>query len=1381
MIVLERLSDAIANGDPIVAVVRGSAVNQDGASNGLTAPNGLAQQAVVREALERAGLPPEAVGHVETHGTGTILGDSVELDALAAVFRSGARPPCVLGAAKSAVGHLEGAAGIAGLIKAVLSIQHEALPPIVHFAELNPTVSLAGTPFVVPTALTPWAGEARPYRAGVSSFGWSGTNAHVVLEQAPDVDAAVPSADGRPLLLALSAESSSALPGMAAAYAERVAAAGDAELTDIVHTAALRRTHHRHRVAVVGRTGSELVERLRHAPGAGAYGAATGTHDPDHVPGVVFLFPGQGGQRPGMGVELAAAEPAFADALAACELAIGRHVDWQLRTELARPEVESRLGEIDVVQPALFAVQVALAALWRSRGVEPDAVLGHSMGEVAAAYVAGAIDLDDAARIICVRSRLLRRISGRGAMAVVGLDAEAAGEAIDGEGRSVAVAVAGSPRTTVLSGDPEALERVLGRLRARDVFCRPINVDVASHSPQVDQLLDELEELLAGVSPAAPALPMLSTVTGLPVEGPALRARYWAENLRRPVLFAPAVRRLLETGHGAFIELGPHPVLLQTVEETAHDAGARVAGIPSLERDRDEAEAALEATARAYAAGLSLDWRALVPPGGRHTALPTYAWQRSRYWIDDEGVETTRHTAEPTHPVLGRQLPERAAQPGVRTWETDAVQLVVRDGDAPVLGRLALAAASEILPVGRAVELREVVVEEPLQVAADAIVQTSAEPAHDGCTVTVFSRRDGEDWRKHARARAVSVAADPALLYEVVWRDQPAAPVGSAAGTWLVLADSAGLGDSLSTKLVEAGGRCTVVPAGATLDTLRTACDESAADRSLRGIVDLRPLDAPPAGRLGASSLRGSEEPVLGAAAAAFESLARSPSPGRLWIVTRGAEALDGPGGGLAQASAWGLGRVAAIERPELVGGLVDLDDHTDGDADAAVLLDELLTAANASQVAYRGGERRVPRLVRRQPVAAPARELVVRQDASYLLTGGLGAIGLAFADRLVEHGARHLVLTSRTGLPDALETDSDRARRDAVAALERRGAIVEIVRAESSDEDLVAALFEDFGGARPALAGVVHTAGSLDARPLAEGPPEALRGVLDPKVVGAWLLHEHTAGLPLDFFVLISSGAALWGSQGLGYYAAANHFLDALAHYRRSLGLPATSINLGWWESGAIDEAAGALFAETGLRAMSPGRGLDAVEHLLRDGATQAAVVDVDWDVFLAVYEARGPRPFVSELRGRPEDAAPTGEAWRSAELLEALAPLDEARRREALRDHVRREVAAILGYETPASLDPRAGFFGLGMDSIMTVRLRGRLESALGLPLPPTIAFEYPSAEALADHLLSLVAPAPAEKPSAPTPEEGPGDRSDYTEDELVSLLARKLEEIS
>jgi myxalamid-type polyketide synthase MxaB len=667
VVVLKPLSHARRDRDPIHAVVLGSAVNNDGHTGGsLGTPGRAGQEDLLRSAYRRARVRPAAVGYVEAHGTGTRAGDPVELAALGAVLGEG-RPagrPCLVGSVKSNIGHTEGAAGIAGLIKVALCLEHRTIPPSLHCETPTSEVAWGELNLMIAGGVTRWPEGKRPL-AGVSAFGIGGTNAHVVLAAH---DTAVSSgaglADDTETLLTVSARSAEALREQARRYSEYLAGPVCPPLGDVAFTAAVRRTHHEHRLAVVGRDRREIADRLDAYLGSGAAPGLVQARDA-HRARVAFVFPGQGAQWLGMGRRLLETEPAFRGALERCDSAIAVFTGWSLLDELTAGE-RSRLDRIDVVQPALFGIQVALAELWGAWGVVPSAVVGHSMGEVAAAHIAGALPLDDAARIICVRSRLLRGISGRGAMAVVELSPDEAGARLRGREDRLSIAVCNSDRSTVIAGDVTDLEVLLGQLERDGVFCRRVKVDVASHSPQVDPLKDDLLRALEGIRPAPTRIPMYSTVTGEPIDGTRLDPGYWMRNLRETVQFSSAVRRLLADGCDAFVEISPHPVLLPAIEQTI-PADRPAPCLPSMRRDESERAVMLESLGALHAHGYPVEWTRLQR-AERCVSLPPYPWQRERFWYPIVAAGRRRPAVAGAHPLLDEHV-VASTDPGTHYWQ----------------------------------------------------------------------------------------------------------------------------------------------------------------------------------------------------------------------------------------------------------------------------------------------------------------------------------------------------------------------------------------------------------------------------------------------------------------------------------------------------------------------------------------------------------------------------------------------------------------------------------------------------------------------------------------------------------------------------------------
>ncbi|MGW7404153.1 SDR family NAD(P)-dependent oxidoreductase [Streptomyces sp. NPDC054833] len=656
VVVLKRLADARRDGDRILAVVRGSAVNQDGRSDGLAAPSPAAQQALYRTALARAGVDPAHLSLIEAHGTGTPVGDPVEFASLAAVYGNGLSP-CALGSVKTNLGHLEPAAGITGLIKTVLCLQRGIIPPNLHFTHWNPAIHADATRFFVPLEATPWPKKQPVRLAAVSSFGFSGTNAHVILQEPPQSRRAGLSAPRRPRtappeVVLVAAGSHRALPTAARRLADWLATdGGDIPLRDVAHTLALRRSPGRGRLAVIARSRGETIDALRLF--------VNGTPDPALIAGTadvtaprrpVFVFSGQGSQWPGMGRELLARNEAFAKALSAVDTLVRSEAGFSVLDLMRAGEPFSGCAQI---QPAIFSLQIALAAAWKAHGVQPAAVIGHSMGEAAAAVVAGALTLADGVRVICRRSALLKRIAGTGAMASVSLDQASVGAALADAGTdAVSVAVLAGPDTTIVSGDTDQIAQLISRWERHGIRAVPIAVDVASHSSHVDPLLTDLHQALSGLAPRPPQIPFYSTVTEDPRRTPLLDAAYWCDNLRHPVRFHPTVAAAAQDRHQIYIEVSPHPVVTQSLTESLAPLAPDAVVLPTLRRAQDEVTVFRTQLATLHCNGGTVDWTPLYGDGGL-TDAPTITFDRARHWAaggapsTNTGALPGRHTEVP--------------------------------------------------------------------------------------------------------------------------------------------------------------------------------------------------------------------------------------------------------------------------------------------------------------------------------------------------------------------------------------------------------------------------------------------------------------------------------------------------------------------------------------------------------------------------------------------------------------------------------------------------------------------------------------------------------------------------------------------------------------
>ncbi|MFF8926477.1 type I polyketide synthase [Streptomyces longwoodensis] len=1311
VLLVERLADARRNGHPVLAVVRGSAINQDGASNGLSAPNDLAQERVIRAALANARLTPADVDAVEAHGTGTTLGDPIEAQALLATYGR-ERPqdrPLWLGSLKSNLGHSGPAAGVAGVIKMVEALRHGVLPRTLHVDAPTPHVDWSSGAVRLLTEPVDWTGRPdRPRRAGVSAFGISGTNAHVILEEAPETEATEePPGDPRltsgVLPWVVSGRSDAALRAQAGRLAGFVGERRALTVADVARSLVETRSALEHRAVVLADDRDAAVEALRAvAEGVPSAGVVAGTVSGE--PGrVVFVFPGQGSQWLGMGAGLWESSPVFRERLAECDAALSALVDWSVTDVVRGLPSAASLDDVVVVQASLWAVMVSLAAVWRSVGVEPGAVIGHSQGEIAAAVVAGGLSVEDGARVVVLRAQAIAEsLSGNGGMVSVAVSADRVRELIARWGERISIASINGPTSTVVSGEPDALDELTAACEAEGVRARRIAVDYASHSAQVESIRDQVVEALKGIEPGPAQVPFYSTVTGAVIDTSGLDATYWVTNLRQEVRFDATVRTLLTDGFGYFVECSPHPVLTVGMQETFEDHADTQAAVAlgTLRRDEGGPERFLTSLAEGYVRGLPVDWTALFAgTGARRVELPTYAFQRQRYWLEEPPGTAFRQGA------------------GELDGADAGFWAAVDAGDLETL---------------------------------TAELGVPADEPFSGLLPALSSWRGR--WQEEAQADG--------WRYRVVWRPArfPAGP--GPRGRWIVVVPESYADDPWaagSVRALEQSGALVtrlVVDGGS---TDRGRCAEALRQAFAGGRSDGAEGDVAPGGVLSLLALDDAPHPAypsvpagLAATVALVQAMVEvgegMPVPPRLWCATRGAvstgasDPLTRP----AQAQVWGLGRVAALEHPLLWGGLVDLPGDA-GDTEVARLAAALAGPADEDHLAVRGAGHGVyvRRLVRAPAAGVPAVR-AWRPRGSVLITGGTGGIGGHLARRLARAGAEHLVLVSRSGpeAPGATELEEE---------LTAAGAKVSLVACDVSDRDALAAVLAAVPADQP-LTAVVHAAAVLDDGVIESLDPERMERVLRVKAQGALHLDELTRDAELSAFVLCSSFGATFGLPALGNYAPGNAFLDALAERRRAEGLPATSVAWGTWAgTGMAAGDVGARGRLEGIHEMEPEPASAALERVLDRDETTSVLIDLRWDRFAPVFHAKRPTALFAEIpeavraltRGggdAGEDPATAGEA--AGGLRARLAGVPRAEQERELLELVRSHAGVVMGHVTLTgnardAVAPDRPFRDLGFDSLMAVELRNRVGAATGVALPATLVFDHPTPEAVARHL--------------------------------------------
>lgn len=1196
IVILKRLADARQDGDRILAVIKGSAIAQDGRSNGLTAPNGLAQQTAIRQALANAGVAPTAISYVESHGTGTSLGDPIEVNSLKAVLGAEREETCYLGSLKTNIGHLEAAAGIAGVIKTILCLQHRAIPPNLHFHKLNPSIELENSQLNIPQQLQPWDGERY---AGVSSFGFGGTNAHLILtggetsqrEETPE----------RPLhLLTLAAKNREGLKDLVIAYQNYLKANPDRAVKDICYTSNVGRSHFPWRLAIAGKSSIELSQKLASfIAGETTKNILHGNvKDNNHI---AFLFTGQGSQYVGMGAELYQSQPVFRSAVDRCAEILQPYLEKPLLEILYPSESTAEASILDetiYTQPAIFTLEYALAQMWLDWGIEPTAALGHSVGEYVAATIAGVFSLSDALKLVAMRGKLMQKLPQTGTMYAVFTDEATVISTIELL-KDVAIAAINSSQSVVISGNVTAVGEAVSKFEARGIKSKQLTVSHGFHSPLMSPMLAEFREVAESITYHPPQIELVSNVRGKIATAEIATADYWVEHIVASVRFADGMAAL-QSKCNIFLEIGSKPTLLGMARSSL--SAENYLCLPTLHPKRSDWQQVLQSLAALYVRGIKVNWQNVARgSNGQKIALPTYPFQRQSYWL----TKTAKSNGK-----IEVYLPKQ---------------------------------------------------------------RSSAE------------------------------------FYRLEWQVETAVNVESGDGTWAIVADSNGLAQQLAAKLEQQQQQSVVISdRQLDLDNLTKIIAEGNLDR----IIYLAGIDNPTAKIAEINDYQQQHcTNILNLVRVLSDNSLNIP----LWLVTRGNQQDKVAGDAVASSCLWGLARAIAVEQPECWGGIIDLEREPDSEVDCIF---DLLRQTKEDCLVIRQSKVYVPRLER---VTVKPSKIALKAEGTYLITGGLGSLGLQIAGWLADKGATNLLLLGRSQpSPQAIRI---------LGQLEGRGVKVNIARTDITDRQALNNTLKKYS-----IRGVIHAAGVLDDGLLPGQTWERFERVIAPKVTGAWNLHLCTQERELDFFVLFSSAASLIGSPGQSNYSVANMGLDAIARYRRSLNLPATSINWGPWNDSGM--AVERRLEVQGLNLIPPREALSCLERVLGGEFAQVGVIDADWQQLSQKFTYLQQSNYFARLVEVPQ-------ADRNSQIFEELLATSPAERPTYLSAYLQRAIAQILQVE-PENLSLQKSLLDLGMDSLMVMEAINQLKTDLRLILYPREFYERPQIGSLAKYLAAEFAKA-------------------------------------
>ncbi|MEN9878520.1 MAG: hypothetical protein RLZZ158_1559 [Cyanobacteriota bacterium] len=1235
IIVLKRLTDALSKGDNIRAIISGSAINQDGRSNGITAPNGLAQEAVIKDALLKAGISPSQVSYVEAHGTGTSLGDPLEVEALKKVYGEARMSDnrCAIGAVKTNIGHLEAASGIAGLIKVAMMLDKRKIPGNLHLKSINPYIDLDDSGLYFPSELSNWSTTNDLYCAGISSFGFGGTNVHVILESAPNTEAYTPKCfnghkgektTNSNQIFVVSAKSERALQCILESYINNSNKFLNKNLRDICANAARGRAHFDRRVAIQANSSAELLSIISKKENQRII--RSNIQQTKKSPHIIFLFTGQGSQYLGMGMGLYETHKVFHSAINECADILNQWMNPPLIDILKGAKDTELINQTQYTQPAIFSLEYALAKLWISWGISPSLMIGHSLGEYVAATIANIFSLEDGLRLVVERGRLIQSLPADGAMEVIQASKNIVAKYIEQYSGEVSIAAVNGTNNCVISGDNIVVGNIAAQFHDLGIRTKSLDVSHAFHSVKMEKLKIEFAKLTASVRYNSPQLPIVSSLLPGRTGDSMTNAEYWNKHLREPVLFHDGLNELLKIPRPLLIEIGPRPTLLGLASSFCAESGHDHENLPSLHPKRDDCDQINESLAKLYCLGAKINWQAIYPDQSYcKIELPTYPFQREKYWLDIDNYHTKNN------PLIDGTLAGTLEQTYSIEW---------------------------------------------VETTKPSIHANRCTNSMDTSHLWLVIGSGGDLWAK--TRKILSLGQNDIQLFNCSKLDKQQ--------------QSSSLRNILNQ-----------IPSGKCLNVILVA--ESRNNTALGNEVnDLFEFQ---------SLINETLEPLIELMAQAASNGMLQTNGLKLTILTQTAYSID-PGEAInpSLSPLWGYAKVLGLEYAEIFNVIIDLPfEVTSNILDN---LSKLLFGEHAeSLLALRENRCLAPRLKCNK--TTNNKPLMLKFDAkkSYLITGGLGAIGLQIANWLISNGATKLVLIGRS--------QPTKVQQDAINKLKEAGGAINYLTVNVADSKSVESMISELGLSKFPLAGIFHCAGSTSYREIQDLTWLDFEEVLESKLTGTWNLHFYTSNLSLDYFVTFSSIASIWGSKGQAHYAAANCFLDALSIYRQQLSLPITNINWGPWDGKGMAKADfREQLSKIGIFPLASDRAFSILERMIASKSSSMVVANVDWQRFTPIYQIKARTMLLNGLvheeifdsdstiissRGRTEKAT----------FLDEMLSSNDEQRFNILRQNLAVLISGVLGYEDPLFLDPQASLYELGIDSLLSLDIVALIRSEI------------------------------------------------------------------